>query len=553
MNIRSLSVIDLMFAGLAAADPRRSKPARMNKASQLYPASTDGPYLSDVGNRRKTYNSAIVEAEKLVRQSLEGPECMPRKKTAAGPHADGTRVVSCPRTPPQGPAKAERKSQHQARAAVSGTGPAEATSAEKSPTVTAVPGTSTPATSRTPTPATSRTPTPATSRTPYQQQRAAKTPYKPVQLANNQGLVGHERALPDDDKELIVARKQQEGVKNKDKVVVSDSKAVATEGFVSKKSGTKSTLKEAASSKATTSDERLPVAATKIVGISQKTHPLDNRFPQDHEKAPDTDQKASIGPEKSTLSPVEAKDSKLVAGQIPSVPIYGKREADNPSAKPFPGVLNVAELRLSSGQTKDRSSTPDKGSSRDSTDELSSGNTQMPVSKLQSAAAQATKTPNNASPTDVFDSAREQVMQSMRGSLQQDDKCITIRLHPPELGKVVIRFQQHEDQITGFLEASKAQTRDEIEQALPQIIQTLRDSGVQINRLEVLLADQSGRQADTNHLLQDGSFQQHYSAEGDDRGNKSTHEWLTSMYNGSYEDNPDAQVGISDNYINVWV
>ena len=537
MNISSLSVIDNTFPRLAAADPCRSRPAGMSNTGQLYTASTDGTYLSDIADRSKTYNSAIDEAEKLVSQSLGESECMLRKKTAAGPRADGERVVSCPQTPSQGPAGVERKSQHQVRAAVPGTGPADVTSAEKSLTGTAVPGTR----------------TPATAHTPGQQQRAAKTPCKPVQLANNQSLAGHKRALPDDHKGLIVAAKQHEGVKNKDKVVVSNSKAVATEGSVSEKSGTKSTLKAAASSEATPGDERLPVAGTKILGISQKTHPLDNRSPQGHGNAPDTDQKASFGPEKSALSPEEAKDGKLAAGQIPSESVHGKEETDNTSAKPFHRGLNVTEFRISSGQTKDRSSTSDKGSSRDFTDVLSSGNTQIPVSKLQFAAAQATKTPNNASPNDVFGTAREQIMESIRGSLQQGDKYITIRLHPPELGKVVIRFQQQEDQITGFLEASKAQTRYEIEQALPRIIQTLRDSGVQINRLEVLLADQSERQADTNHLLQDGSFQQHYSAEGDNRGNKSTHEWLTSMSNGGYEDDPDAQVRISDNYINIWV
>jgi len=91
---------------------------------------------------------------------------------------------------------------------------------------------------------------------------------------------------------------------------------------------------------------------------------------------------------------------------------------------------------------------------------------------------------------DVSKDISEQIIESIQTFLRQADKQITIRLNPPELGQVFVRFQEREAEITGLLEVSKAEIRYEIEQALPQIIRTLADYGVAIKRLDVLLIDQ---------------------------------------------------------------
>jgi len=62
----------------------------------------------------------------------------------------------------------------------------------------------------------------------------------------------------------------------------------------------------------------------------------------------------------------------------------------------------------------------------------------------------------------------------------------TIRLNPPELGKVFARFHSQDNQIIGLLEVSKPETAAEIRQALPEIVRDLQDLGVQIKRLDVL-------------------------------------------------------------------
>jgi len=578
MNI-SLPVIDNMFAGVVAAGPRRSKPPGMKNTGQLYKASTDGPCLPDTANTEKTDNSAPDAGRKPVNGLFQDPESMLHKKTAAGSRADAATVMARPRTPCQGSAKTKCKSQHPASAAVPGANPAQLASAKKSLTTAGVLGT-------------------------------------PIKLTDNLSSNGLKPALPSHSKRLIATDMQQEGVKNADKVPVSNPKAAATEGLAGKKPGPKSMVKVAAANRiAALSDEKPPIANTSPTGMRQKAHVwqdrlappqrehpdtdqnasagpdksalpgdksavagtvagmvkektqlLDDRFPQVHERAADTEQKMSVGPEKSALSVEKPRDNPAPVSrepklawrgtdsQILSESAGGKEQAGNLLRKSFLQELNVAEFRIATGHAKDRGRpTSGNGSSIHFTRALASDNTHIPVSELPSGSAQATKVAHTALPTDVSNTMSEQIMESIRGSLQQGDRCITIRLHPPDLGKLVVRFQEQGDQITGLLEVSKAQTRCEIEQALPQIIQTLRDSGVQINRLEVLLADQSERYANRDELPQNGSFQQDSSTEGGNSDNKSNYERLTDPPNGAYQDNPEPQVQIGDNSINVLI
>jgi hypothetical protein len=54
----------------------------------------------------------------------------------------------------------------------------------------------------------------------------------------------------------------------------------------------------------------------------------------------------------------------------------------------------------------------------------------------------------------------------------------------------LIRFEQQEGSLIGLLEVDNRATAADIEQSLPQIIQNLQDSGVQVKRLNVMLNDQ---------------------------------------------------------------
>jgi flagellar hook-length control protein FliK len=176
------------------------------------------------------------------------------------------------------------------------------------------------------------------------------------------------------------------------------------------------------------------------------------------------------------------------------------------------------------------------------------------------ASAEAPKTanlPEQTSPSDVSAGIGKQILESIQSSLSQkgENQQITVRLNPPELGKVFIRFQEQNAQITGLLEVSKTQTRYEIEQALPQIIRDLADCGIQIKRLEVLLSDeeQSEQQSLRDQSLQNGWAQQHDSANsGAEASNTPANEWLTddNNYNGLHE---PQEMFVGDHSINILI
>ncbi|MHC4528539.1 MAG: flagellar hook-length control protein FliK, partial [Planctomycetota bacterium] len=123
----------------------------------------------------------------------------------------------------------------------------------------------------------------------------------------------------------------------------------------------------------------------------------------------------------------------------------------------------------------------------------------------------ATRLPNAQADTPAGrgpSSISQQILESIRSSIRQPNRQLTINLNPPELGKIFLRLQEQQDTISGLLQVNKEQTRYEIEHALPELIRTLQDSGIQIKRLEVELADQPQQQLLREQSPQNGSFGQ---------------------------------------------
>ena len=597
MNV-SLPVIDSMFAGAVAAGPRRSKPRGMKDAGPLWGVPTGAPCLAGMANARKTDNSAFDPVGKPVDELLRDSQCMLRKKMAAGLAADQTVVTALSRTSSQGPGKAKRKLQRPAFAVVPGANPAQLASAKESLTAAAVSGIG----------------VPTRSHVVCKQPRGAKNPSKPVQLTNNLSSNALKPALAGHSNRLIAVDMQQEAITSVDKVLAPNPKTATKGGDVSGKPGPNPMVNMVAADRISVlSGEKPPVVDTarmlqrvralqerlvpvqrarpdavqtasagsdksvlpgdrSVVGgpvagvVTQKPQVLGDHFPHIHERVADLGQKASQSPEKPALFVEKPADNSApigrepkpnlneTAGQTFSESAHGKEQPDRPSVKSFPRQLNITEFRTAVSRARNHTKlVSHQSASTHFARAFSSDNTQMSVSELRSVPTQATKAAHTAWPSNISSTMSQQIMESIHGSLQQGERSITIRLHPPELGKVVVRLQEREDQIAGSLELSKAQTRYEIDQALPQIIQTLRDSGVRIERLDVLLTDQSERQADRNHLLQDGSFQQHYSAEGDSSGNKANYERLMDTPDSGYQDDPEPQMQIGDSSINVLI
>jgi flagellar hook-length control protein FliK len=110
----------------------------------------------------------------------------------------------------------------------------------------------------------------------------------------------------------------------------------------------------------------------------------------------------------------------------------------------------------------------------------------------------------NSSVPDNTATLREQIYQSVKTSVQQGQSHITIKLNPPELGQVSVKFSEQGRELTGLLEATNPQTRADIRQAIPEIIRSLEESGVSVKRLDVILSDLP-RQSSQQSLRDNGS------------------------------------------------
>ena len=123
----------------------------------------------------------------------------------------------------------------------------------------------------------------------------------------------------------------------------------------------------------------------------------------------------------------------------------------------------------------------------------------------QTSSAESAKDAGDKGPAP---SIGEQIRDSMHTSLARGERQLVIRLHPPELGSVLVRFQEQNEQIHGMLEVSHSEARHEVEQALPQVLRNLQDLGIQVRKLEVTVADPLENDPGRQQLQQEAWSQQ---------------------------------------------
>lgn len=85
----------------------------------------------------------------------------------------------------------------------------------------------------------------------------------------------------------------------------------------------------------------------------------------------------------------------------------------------------------------------------------------------------------------------KQIADSISTAANNNTKQITIRLNPPELGRVVIKISQQASHIDVVLEASRPETKEQLQQAFGQVSKNLADSGISLRQFEVRSAEQS--------------------------------------------------------------
>ena len=307
----------------------------------------------------------------------------------------------------------------------------------------------------------------------------------------------------------------------------------------------------------TTAGQKPAMAGTSTTSADQKTPVSDDNLPMGEGKLSGSEPKIPVNLGKFTAVSEKPTDNKAATpqGETLSEPLAdNKGQTDTAAVESTAQNLNMKEVQISTGQTKDHGSTSDNSSKPTDFGQITShSNLDSPITEQTSAFAQAGKSTNSTSASDVFPSINEQIFESIHSFLRQGDRQITIRLYPPELGKVIIKFQEQQGQLSGLLEVSKIQTRAEIQQALPQIIRNLADCGIQVKRLEVVLTDQPEQQTFREQSLQQGWSGQHGSENPDSRGdNTPVNEWLTNYnsYAGLHE---PQEMFVADNSINILI
>ena len=385
---------------------------------------------------------------------------------------------------------------------------------------------------------------------------------KTVLPAKSNGENGLKAALPNKIKNIPDEKKQQERISNTEKASVLTKTIAETKSVPDKRNTTE--LKPEIPNN-TNKSANVPTVKQTVENINPAT--IQTKISQAQP------QPATINPDKSV--PTNQTDTKSNTTQnVSNLSNPNGKEAihtdnvfsENNSAQKLNKTSMQVSInqQVSTEQIKERSiSTSNKNTNQGSQQIFSHSNTHTIITEQVPSTtkpATAANTHGQNSLRDVSTDIGRQIFESLQKSISQQgvDRQITIRLNPPELGKVFIKFQQHDNELTGLMEVSKNQTRFEIEQSLPQVIRNLADSGIHIKRFEVMLSNeqQSGQGTSSNQSLQNGGSQQQYSGNqgtsGNDMDAHEGYEWLTS--NNSYEDLGELQgTLITDSSINLLI
>lgn len=109
------------------------------------------------------------------------------------------------------------------------------------------------------------------------------------------------------------------------------------------------------------------------------------------------------------------------------------------------------------------------------------------------------------------DAVTEKLQASIASSVKDGRNEITVNLNPPELGRVSIRLQQDNGEITGLLQFSKTETKSQMQQLLPQVVSNLQNSGIAVKRLDIIqtgVDNSNTYQQYRDNTAGDGTFSQ---------------------------------------------
>ena len=228
-----------------------------------------------------------------------------------------------------------------------------------------------------------------------------------------------------------------------------------------------------------------------------------------------------------------------------------EQQSENSMVDSLIEKINGNESQTSKGLLNQQKSGSQNNSNSTTNQILSAGALENSVKET----SQVTNITGNNLPqstnTMAKDGISQQIFESIHGSLQKNQQQITIQLNPPELGRILIKFQESDEKITGLLEVSKPEIRQQIEQALPEILKTLQNAGIQFKRLEVTVNDQPHQQLTKEQNLQGDNFGHNAPGGSDNLDNRSTDQGYDA--DNFYNDFDQPQFFDADESLNVLI
>ncbi len=296
---------------------------------------------------------------------------------------------------------------------------------------------------------------------------------------------------------IILSNSQTAEVINKGETELSSKISSVIKEPVNQGNNTEATAKilNTDSQKANSGEKQLS-ASSSITSSAQKTSILNQSIPTADNKQNNNQQNVLVAATKISPKTDESANDKTLDGQTSLDVNSGNNKIHaNTTAESISKDLNIEQIGITTNQSKDNNNPSSNNNSNQVFKELISSNNLQSSPEEPAAPSASNKAANTALPSDVSTSVSKQIQESIHSSLRDSQQQITIRLNPPELGKVSIKIQEQSGQITGLMEVSNTQTRFEIQRMLPEIIQNLQDSGIQIKQINVIPTNQQEQQA----------------------------------------------------------
>ncbi len=180
------------------------------------------------------------------------------------------------------------------------------------------------------------------------------------------------------------------------------------------------------------------------------------------------------------------------------------------------------------------------------------------TSDPQQISAQSVKATTQPASRDLMTTVSQQIQESIKASLDRGNHEVTIRLNPPELGKVNIKIHETDGQLTAVLEVSKPETRYQIQQGLSEVVKNLNASGIQIKRFEVLTSNTDSNDSALKERYESFAQQHHdgHFSSGENRsgsGHTFSHSALNADADSFYDEKWDAYQMFDENAVNMLV